>query len=66
VAAAQAVRPDQPLPVMVGGSLAQDATLMESLGVAWAGTSLADAAAFAGELLGQVAGRTPPGTPELP
>jgi methanogenic corrinoid protein MtbC1 len=66
VAAALAVRPDQPLPVMVGGSLAQDATLMESLGVAWAGTSLADAAAFAGELLGQVAGRTPPGTPELP
>jgi methanogenic corrinoid protein MtbC1 len=65
VAAALAVRPDAPLPVMVGGSLAQAATLMESLGVAWAGTSLADAAAFAGELLGQVAGRTPPGTPEL-
>ena len=66
VAAALAVRPDDPLPVMVGGSLADDAALMESLGVAWAGTSLADAAAFAGGILGQVADRSPLGTPELP
>lgn len=66
VAAALAVRPDDPLPVMVGGSLAEDAALMQSLGVAWAGTSLADAGAFARGTLGQVAERAPLGTPELP
>ena len=51
VAAAGAVRPADPLPVMVGGALAGDAALMDSLGVAWAGTSLTAAAAYATSLL---------------
>ena len=66
VAAARAVRPDDPLPVMVGGTLADDAMLVRSLGVAWAGTSLAAAAAFAGTVLDRVADRAPFSVPELP
>jgi len=66
VAAALAVRPDDPLPVMVGGTLADDAALMRSLGVSWAGTSLAAADAFATAILERVAVRAPFGVPELP
>jgi methanogenic corrinoid protein MtbC1 len=66
VAAALAVRPEDPLPVMVGGSLAEDAALVRSLGVAWAGTSLTDAATFARRVLGDVGDRPLLGTPELP
>jgi methanogenic corrinoid protein MtbC1 len=66
VAAALAVRPDAPLPVMVGGSLAADAVLVGSLGVAWSGTSLAAAAGFAAGVLERIADRAPFGVPELP
>ncbi len=66
VAAALAVRPDAPLPVMVGGSLAADAAVVRSLGVAWAGTSLTAAAAFSRRVLGQVEGRSSRGALELP
>ena len=51
VAAARAVRPERPIPVLVGGSLSADAELMASLDVTWAGSSLATAAAVAAELL---------------
>jgi methanogenic corrinoid protein MtbC1 len=47
IAAALAVRPDDPLPVMVGGGVVGDEVLAASLNVAWAGTSLVAAAAFA-------------------
>jgi methanogenic corrinoid protein MtbC1 len=66
VAAARAVRPDDPLPVMVGGSLARDPALAPSLGIEWSGTSLAAAAAFAATILKHVAGRGPTEVPELP
>ena len=66
VAAARSVRPDDPLPVMVGGSLADDQALMTSLGVSWAGTSLVAAAAFAGRLVEQAAARASIEVPELP
>jgi hypothetical protein len=51
---------------MVGGGLAQDAALMTSLGVAWAGTSLMAAAAYASALLGQLGDRPAAEVPELP
>ncbi len=66
VAAAHAVRPDNPLPVMIGGALAGDRELIASLEVDWAGTSLTAAAAFAAEVLGRVADRAPFEVPELP
>jgi methanogenic corrinoid protein MtbC1 len=66
VSAALAVRPDDPLPVMVGGMLADDAALIRSLGVSWAGTSLAAAGGFATTILERVAERAPFGVPELP
>jgi methanogenic corrinoid protein MtbC1 len=66
VAAAEAVRPDDPLPVMVGGDLAQDAALMASLRVGWAGTSLTAAAAYAAALLERLADRPAAEVPELP
>jgi methanogenic corrinoid protein MtbC1 len=66
VAAAGAVRPDDPLPIMVGGGLAQDAALMTSLGIAWAGTSLTAAARYAGALLEQLGDRPATEVPELP
>ena len=65
-AAARAVRPDDPLPVMVGGSLADDEVLMTSLGASWAGTSLVAAAAFAGRLGERAAARASTEVPELP
>jgi methanogenic corrinoid protein MtbC1 len=66
VAAAGAVRPDDPLPIMVGGGLAQDAALMTALGVAWAGTSLTAASKYAAGLLDRTAGRPAAEVPELP
>jgi methanogenic corrinoid protein MtbC1 len=47
IAAALAVRPADPLPVMVGGGLAGDEALAASLNAAWVGTSLVAAAAVA-------------------
>ncbi len=66
VAAAEAVRPDDPLPIMVGGDLARDAALMTSLHVAWAGTSLTAAAAYAAALLERLGDRPATEVPELP
>jgi methanogenic corrinoid protein MtbC1 len=66
VAAARAVRPADPLPIVVGGKLAGDAALMHSLGVAWAGTSLTAAAAYAAALLARLPDRPPAEEPELP
>ncbi|HYN48503.1 MAG TPA: cobalamin-dependent protein [Candidatus Nanopelagicales bacterium] len=66
VAAAGAVRPDDPLPILVGGALAGDAALMESLDVAWAGTSLTAAAAYAGGLRKHIPDRPADEAPELP
>lgn len=67
VAAATAVRPDDPIPVMVGGSIARERALVAALGVAWAGTSLVDAAAFAGGLVARAAARAAAAeVPELP
>ena len=66
VAAAEAVRPDDPLPVMVGGALAEDASLMGSLGVAWAGSSLAAAATYAAGLRERISGRPTAEASELP
>jgi methanogenic corrinoid protein MtbC1 len=66
VAAAAAVRPDDPLPVLVGGALTADSALMASLGVTWAGTSLAEAAVVARTVLERVADRQSTEPPELP
>ena len=66
VAAAGAVRPDDPLPIMVGGDLAHDAALMTALHVAWAGTSLTAAANYADGLLERLADRPAAEVPELP
>ena len=62
----RAVRPDDPLPIMVGGDLAHDAALMTSLDVAWAGTSLTAAAPYAAALLEPLADRPAAEVPELP
>jgi methanogenic corrinoid protein MtbC1 len=66
VAAAATVRPDDPLPVMVGGGLAGDTSRMRSLDVAWAGTSLRAAAEFAAGLLERLADRPAAEVAELP
>lgn len=66
VAAAGAVRPDDPLPIMVGGALARDASLMGSLDVGWAGTSLTSAAAYAAGLRERISDRPAAEVPELP
>lgn len=66
VAAALAVRPEDPLPVLVGGAIAGDGALVGSLGVAWSGTSLAAAAAFAAAILRRLADRPPREVVELP
>ncbi len=66
VAAARAVRPAHPLPVMVGGSITRDEALVAGLGVDWAGTSLVEAAAFARGLVARAAARAVPEVPELP
>jgi methanogenic corrinoid protein MtbC1 len=66
VVAAGAVRPDDPLPIIIGGGLADDASLMDALNVAWAGTSLTAAAAYAAALLERVADRPATEVPELP
>jgi len=66
VAAAGAVRPDDPLPIMVGGALAGDASLMGSFAVAWAGTSLVAAAAYAAALRDRLPDRPAAEVPELP
>jgi hypothetical protein len=60
------VRPDDPLPVMVGGALADDASRMGSLDVAWAGTSLRAAAEYAAGLLERLVDRPAAEVPELP
>lgn len=66
VAAARAVRPADPLPVMLGGSLARDPAVAGIAGIAWAGTSLIDASRFAAQLHGRVADNLPAEVPELP
>lgn len=66
LAAAAAVRPADPLPVMLGGTITRDADLTATFGVAWAGESLVDAAGFAGGVLDRAAERAPFETPELP
>jgi methanogenic corrinoid protein MtbC1 len=66
VAAARAVRSDDPLPIMVGGALARDAELMGSLDAAWSGTSLTSAAAYAAGLRDRLSDRSATEAPELP
>jgi len=65
VAAARAVRADDPLPVMVGGAIAGDPDLARSLPIQWSGTSLAAAAAFATTVMERVARREPAESSEL-
>jgi methanogenic corrinoid protein MtbC1 len=66
VAAARAVRSDDPLPIMVGGALAEDAELMRSLDAAWSGTSLTSAAEYAAGLRDRISDRRPSEVSELP
>jgi methanogenic corrinoid protein MtbC1 len=55
VAAARSVRPESPLPILVGGTLGGEPGMAGGLGVDWAGTSLVSAAAFAGALRDRLA-----------
>lgn len=66
IAAARAVRPDDPIPVIVGGAITADPELVAGLHVDWAGTSLVAASAFAAAVLGRLADRPPAEVPELP
>jgi methanogenic corrinoid protein MtbC1 len=66
VAAARAVRPEDPIPVIVGGALAANAEITATLDVDWAGTSLVAASAFAAAALERLADRPPAEVPELP
>lgn len=66
VAAARAVRPDDPLPLMVGGAIAADPALLADLPVDWAGTSLVDASRFATAVRAQIGDAYPTEVPELP
>jgi methanogenic corrinoid protein MtbC1 len=52
VAAVRAARPD--VPILLGGRLASQPGIADTLGLAWAGTSLVDAARVAGRLAGEV------------
>jgi methanogenic corrinoid protein MtbC1 len=66
VAAARAVRPADPLPVMVGGAIAGDPAVLVGLGVDWAGTSLVDASRFAASIRERIGDALPTEVPELP
>ncbi len=55
IEAVRAVRPEDPLPVIVGGSLADDADAVAEIRADWAGTSLVAAAAFAETILAGLA-----------
>lgn len=66
VAAARAVRPGDPLPVMVGGAIANEPALLEGIPVDWAGTSLADASRFAAAIRARIGDDLPTEVPELP
>jgi methanogenic corrinoid protein MtbC1 len=66
VAAARSVRPHDPLPILVGGTLVDDGALISSLDVTWAGTSLEEAAARAARVMEHIADRAPFTVPELP
>jgi methanogenic corrinoid protein MtbC1 len=62
---ARAVRPDDPIRVMVGGAIATQA-VPAGLDVDWAGTSLVAASAFAAGVRAELEGRPPPEVAELP
>lgn len=66
VAAARAVRPDDPLPVMIGGAIASDSTVLADLDVDWTGTSLVDASRFAAGVRDRIGDAPPAEVPELP
>jgi methanogenic corrinoid protein MtbC1 len=66
IAAARAVRPDDPIPVIVGGGITADADLVAGLHVDWAGTSLVAASGYVAAVLGRLADRPPAEVPELP
>lgn len=66
VAAARAVRPADPLPVMVGGAIASHPALLAGLGVDWTGMSLVDASRFATSVRERIADDLPTEVPELP
>jgi methanogenic corrinoid protein MtbC1 len=66
VAAARAVRPDDPIPVIVGGAITTDAELIAGLDVDWAGMSLVAASRHVAGVLGRLADRPPAEVPELP
>lgn len=65
VAAARAVRPENPLPVMVGGAIAADPAHLADLPVDWAGTSLVEASRFASAVRTQLGDAYPTEVPEL-
>lgn len=66
VAASRAVRPDDPIPVMVGGSIAAHPDQLAGLELDWTGTSLVDASRYAATLRERVGTPGPGGIPELP
>ncbi len=66
IAAARAVRPGDPIPVIVGGGITADVGLVGGLDVDWAGTSLVAAARFAAAVLARISDRPPAEVPELP
>lgn len=66
VAAARGVRPEDPIPVMVGGAVAEDPDLVARVGPDWAGTSLVAASRYAATARSRIADRQPAEVPELP
>jgi methanogenic corrinoid protein MtbC1 len=66
VAAARAVRPEDPIPVILGGAITARPELIADLDVSWAGTSLVAASRHAASVLERLAGRPPAEVPELP
>jgi methanogenic corrinoid protein MtbC1 len=66
VAAARAIRPADPIPVIVGGAIASEPSLVGALGVDWAGTSLVEASRYAATVHARVGDAAPAEVPELP
>lgn len=66
IAAARAVRPEDPIPVILGGGIAANAEIAAILDVDWAGTSLVAASAYAAAALQRLGDRPAAEVPELP
>jgi methanogenic corrinoid protein MtbC1 len=66
ITGARAIRPADPIRVMVGGEITATPTVLDGLDLDWAGTSLVAASSFAATLRAGLADRPPAEVAELP